>query len=132
MNLNSLNRAFTKRLRLFIAILTGGLLIVAAGQPGASATISIVDSLGSATPTTTFASSTTGGLSISSSISGAEIYSYTNHNPYRDRRLRKQLPRLHRRRAAMSENSHRTDPSGDKRCSRSLHHFRVLCFVAGQ
>jgi hypothetical protein len=67
MNLNSLNRAFTKRLRLFIATLTGGLLIVAAGQPGASATISIVDSLGSATPTTTFASSTTGGLSISSS-----------------------------------------------------------------
>ena len=64
MNLNSLDRAFTKRLRLFIAILTGGLLIVSAAQPGASATISIVYSLGSATPTTTFASSTTGGLTI--------------------------------------------------------------------
>lgn len=55
MNLKSLNRTFTKRLRRFIATLIAGLLIFASvGQIGASAPVSILDTLGIATPATQF------------------------------------------------------------------------------
>ena len=56
MNLNSLNHAFTKKLRqCFVATLVSGFLMFASVAPAwASGTISILDTLGAATPDTQF------------------------------------------------------------------------------
>lgn len=64
MTINSLNHAFTKKLGRFLATLSAGLLISMSLAPKASATITVFDSLGAATPATKFLASTTGGTSI--------------------------------------------------------------------
>lgn len=64
MPVNSFNHAQTKKLRPFIAMLVAGLLVFASALPGTTATISILDSLGAATPTTQFSISGSAGTSI--------------------------------------------------------------------
>lgn len=64
MNVNSFSHAQTKKLRLFIATLVSGLLVFASVLPATTATVSIVDSLGQATPTTQFSIFGSAGTSI--------------------------------------------------------------------
>ncbi|HEV2833995.1 MAG TPA: hypothetical protein VGW58_01695 [Pyrinomonadaceae bacterium] len=64
MNVHPLNHASSKKLRQFIATLTAGLFIFASVAPGTSATISIVNTLGPATPDTQFDGAGTAGVSI--------------------------------------------------------------------
>ncbi len=68
MNANSLKRPFTKELHLFfISTLIAGLGILSSvGPVWASTTVSIVDTLGVATPATQFSEFASGGLSITS------------------------------------------------------------------
>src|SRR4026209_1474801 len=65
MNVNSFNQAQAKKLRQFIAMLVGGLLIFASVVPGNTATISILDSLSTATPSTEFSVFGSNGTGIS-------------------------------------------------------------------
>ena len=65
MNVNSFNQAQAKKLRQFIAMLVGGLLIFASVVPGNTATISILDSLSTATPSTEFSVFGSSGTGIS-------------------------------------------------------------------
>ena len=64
MNVNSFDQAQTKKLRQFIAMLVAGLLIFATVVPGNTASISILDSLTVATPSTQFSTSGSNGTSI--------------------------------------------------------------------
>lgn len=64
MNVTSRTGTFTKKLRLFIATLVAGLFIVASINPGTTATISVLNSLGPATPDTQFSIFGSGGTSI--------------------------------------------------------------------
>ena len=64
MNVTSRRDTFTKTLRRFIATVVSGLFIFASVVPGAGASISVFDSLGTATPASQFLASTAGGTSI--------------------------------------------------------------------
>lgn len=64
MNVNPVNGAFTKKLRQFIATLLAGLFIFAGANLATSATISVLDSLGVATPDTEFSVTGSNGTSI--------------------------------------------------------------------
>jgi hypothetical protein len=65
MNVQSFKLAFTTSLRPFIATLIAGLLIITGGNAwSASATVSIVDTLGAATPDTTFNIFGSGGQAV--------------------------------------------------------------------
>lgn len=66
MNVNSFSQAQTKKLRQFIAMLVAGLLIFASVVPGNTATVSILNSLTAATPSTEFSALGAGGVSINS------------------------------------------------------------------
>lgn len=62
--MNSRNRTFTKKLRQLIATLIAGLFVFAGASLRASATVSIVDSLGAATTATKFSVFGSGGFAI--------------------------------------------------------------------
>jgi len=73
MNANRLSHASTKRLRQFVVTLIAGLLLFASVVPGNTATISIVDSLGVATPDTQFSTFAAGTSILPSQFVGPKF-----------------------------------------------------------